>query len=70
MFDIKQFENNLFKLVSGEINKAYESLERHELESRGVALQKKIMRVLQDVTEDAIINISHSLVLALRQQSK
>jgi hypothetical protein len=70
MFNSKQFEAKVYKMVTKEVNKAFvELLKRDDgiYQEEGIQLQRKIMDALQYITAEVTSQVLYGLLLNKRR---
>jgi|APEBP8051072661_1049379.scaffolds.fasta_scaffold02035_8 hypothetical protein len=65
MFNYKQFEDKVYGLVTGEINKAFSTLlksNRDAVQVEGIKLHKQVMEALHYIAEEVAAQILYGLL--------
>lgn len=72
MFNPKQFESKVYALVTQEVNQAMSTLwdGGSSTHSKGIQLQRQIMKALHSVTEETAIQIFYGLLLIVQEGAK
>lgn len=72
MFNPKQFESKVYALVTKEVNQAMSTLGDggSSTHSKGIQLQRQIMKALHSVTEEIAVQIFYGLLLPVQREQR